>query len=350
MRVLIAAPDQLLVRHGGLRTQVERTVEELRRLGCEITLFNSWDRYHLKKFDVAHVFSMNAPLYYKAQAIANYGMPLVFSSVMWRSGNPRIIRLSVEMLRRIPKQLINDVAACREMSAWAQRILPNTDAERQWLGQAIGVSTDKCAVVPNGVDDLPEGCSGDELRTSFPEGAWPTGDYVLCVAALITRKNLDLLADVARECGYPLVLVGPQTDARLVQRLRRLQAQHPGQLFLPGPMEPSDPRLSAAYRQCRVFCLPSDYETPGIAALEAALKGARIAITEVGGTREYFGEHARYLQPRSRVSLREALVASWQDGRPGNGAAIRERLLGEFSWNAVAAKTMQEYSAVCAAA
>ena len=134
MRVLIAAPDQLLVRHGGLRTQVERTVEELRRLGCEITLFNSWERYHLKKFDVAHVFSMNAPLYYKAQAIANYGMPLVFSSVMWRAGNPRFIRLSVEMLRRIPKQLINDVAACREMSAWAHRILPNTDAERQWLG------------------------------------------------------------------------------------------------------------------------------------------------------------------------------------------------------------------------
>lgn len=350
MRVLIAAPDQLLVRHGGLRTQVERTVEELRRQGCEITLFNSWDRYHQRKYDVAHIFSMNAPLYFKAQAIAQYGMPLVFSSVMWRSGDARVIRLTVEMMRRIPKQLLNDVAACREMSAWARRILPNTDAERQWLGRAIGINTEKCAVVPNGVDDLPEGCSGDELRASFPPGAWPTGDYVLCVAALIGRKNLTLLAEVALECGYPLVLIGPPTEARVVQRLRRLQEQHPGQLFLPGPLEQSDPRLSAAYRQCRVFCLPSDYETPGIAALEAALKGARIAITEVGGTREYFGEQARYLQPRSRDSLRETLTASWQLGRPENGTLIRERLLGEFSWSSVAAKTMQEYTRACSAA
>lgn len=341
MRVLIAAPDQLLTRPGGLRTQVLRTVEELQQLDCTVTLFNPWNEYRLADFDVAHCFSMNAPMYFKTRAIADYGLPIVFSSVMWRVGSSRLIRLSVELLRRLPKQLLNDVVACREMSGWARRILPNTTAEMLWLQQAIGVDIGKCAVVPNGVDDLPEAPSG--AAPDWPAGEWPSRDFVLCVAALMSRKNLVLLAETAVECGYPVVLVGPHTEPGVVAKLRAIQQRHPGMVYLPGALSQSDPRLAAACRHCRVFCLPSNYETPGIAALEAALKGARIAITEVGGTREYFGEDAQYLQPRSRTSLRTALVESWRLGRPHDPDRIRERLLREFSWRSVAEQTLQEY-------
>jgi glycosyltransferase involved in cell wall biosynthesis len=343
VRVLIAAPDQLLTRPGGLRTQVTRTVDELQNLDCQVTLFNPWKEYRLADFDVAHCFSMNTPMYFKTKAIADYGLPLVFSSVMWRVGRTGLIRMSVELLRQLPKQLLNDVVACREMSEWARRILPNTAAEMRWLERAIGVDAGKCAVVPNGVDDLPEAWTGDSDALRWPPGEWPNEDFVLSVAALMSRKNLVLLAEVAVECGYPLVLVGPHAEAAVVAKLRAIQRNHPGKLYLPGALSQSDPRLAAACRQCRVFCLPSNYETPGIAAMEAALKGARIAITEVGGTREYFGDDAQYLQPRSRSSLRSALTQSWALGRPEDPDRIRERLLHEFSWRSVAEKTMQEY-------
>jgi glycosyltransferase involved in cell wall biosynthesis len=338
VRVLIACPDFLLTREGGLRTQVLRTIEELQAQGCGVTLFNSWDVYRRSDFDLAHCFSMDSQVYFKAKAIAAYGMPIVFSSVMWRVGSLRVIRLAVELLRRFPKRLFNDVVCCREMSGWAQRILPNTAAEAEWLHRAIGVDQSKCGVVPNGVDDLIE----DE-SAALPDD-WPQGDFVLCVAAIIRRKNLTLLARTAIECGYPVVLVGPHAEASVVAELRAIQRSHPGMLHLPGPLAQTDPRLAAAYRRCRVFCLPSNYETPGIAALEAALKGARIVITEVGGTREYFGDDAVYLKPQSERSLRNALTTGWQLGRPRDGDRIRQRLLSEFSWQAVADKTLQQYA------
>lgn len=337
MKVLFACPDLLLTRESGLQTQVLRTIDELRAKGCRISLFNSWDDYRRSDFDLAHCFSMTSHMYFKAKAIADYGIPIVFSSVMWRVGSVPAIRLTVEFLRRFPKRLLNDVGCCRELSALARRILPNTGAEAKWLERAIGVDRDKCSVVPNGVDDLIEDAS-----VSIP-GDWPQGDFVLCVASLSRRKNLTLLAKVATECGYPVVLVGPYADADVVSELRAIQQSRPGLLHLPGPLSQSDPRLAAAYRRCRVFCLPSNYETPGIAALEAALKGARIVITEVGGTREYFGDDALYVKPQSPRSLRDALTAGWQLGRPHDAERIRRQLLTEFSWQAVADKTIRQY-------
>ena len=48
--------------------------------------------------------------------------------------------------------------------------------------------------------------------------------------------------------------------------------------------------LASAYAAARVFALPSWFETPGLAALEAGLAGCAVAITPYGSTRDYFGD------------------------------------------------------------
>jgi glycosyltransferase involved in cell wall biosynthesis len=343
VKILVAAPDGLKTRSGGLRTQVERTVEEIKKLGHTVDFFNPNESYSLKHYDLAHIFSMNLPTYCKALAIRSYGLPLVFSSVMWRVGLHLTVRLTVELAKRSPHKILNDVIACEEMSHWAHRILPNTVAEKNWLQNAIGVDPKKCSVVPNGVDDIGES-PPDEMRGVQLSEDLTGQDFVLCVAAVMTRKNVRLLARVCRECDYPLVLIGPQPDKALVESLIHDSKVHGGELHLLGHMAHDDPRLLYAYKNCRVFCLPSNYETPGIAAMEAALKGAPIVITEVGGTREYFGSQAGYIRPRSSHSLKNQLVKSWDIGRRVDTAEIlRTRLLNDFSWASVAKKTVDQY-------
>ena len=98
--------------------------------------------------------------------------------------------------------------------------------------------------------------------------------------------------------------------------------------------------LASAYAACDVFALPSLFETPGIAALEAGLAGAKIVITPHGGTKEYFGEMATYVEPlevRSiRDGIREALEAK-KDLR------LRDHIAGHFLWKHVAEKTREVY-------
>lgn len=340
MRVLVAAPDLLMTRTGGLRTQVIRTTDELKNMGCRVDFFDSSQSYRRDQYDVAHVFSMNLPTFYKAQALRSIGLPLVFSSVMWRGGRYKAIRATVELLRRSPKLLLNDVVACRLLSEQASRILPNTFQEQLWLERAIGVDGSKCAVVPNGVDDrFHMNIDRKSDRTVFP---WGDDEFVLCVAALITRKNLDILADACNRLDLSLALVGPAADPAVVAKLQRHAAKS-GRIHLLGQLDGDDPRLGELYRRCRVFCLPSDYETPGIAALEAALTGASIVITEVGGTREYFEDDAYYVKPRHVGDLCNALQKAWNSGRPVDTNSVRQRLLRKFSWRAVARQTFEQY-------
>ena len=58
---------------------------------------------------------------------------------------------------------------------------------------------------------------------------------------------------------------------------------------------------------CELFAMPSTLETPSIAALEAAYMGKKILITEVGSTREYYGDEAIYVNPMSLESITNGL-------------------------------------------
>jgi glycosyltransferase involved in cell wall biosynthesis len=98
--------------------------------------------------------------------------------------------------------------------------------------------------------------------------------------------------------------------------------------------------LASAYAACTVFVLPSMFETPGIAALEAGLAGAKIVITPHGGTREYFGEMADYVDPTSIDSIRNGIRTALQRPKTAN---LKDHIMREFLWQSVAAKTAAIY-------
>ena len=91
-----------------------------------------------------------------------------------------------------------------------------------------------------------------------------------------------------------------------------------------GAIDHDDPRLASAYAAARVFALPSWFETPGLAALEAALAGAAVVITPLGCTREYFGDRVEYARPDRPAELRRAIERAWVKG-PDPRLAARYR-------------------------
>jgi glycosyltransferase involved in cell wall biosynthesis len=89
-----------------------------------------------------------------------------------------------------------------------------------------------------------------------------------------------------------------------------------------------------------VFALPSQYETPGIAALEAALSGAKVVITKYGGTEDYFAGFAEYVEPTSVESIRNGIVTALNKKKDN---VLREHVKKEFLWQKVAEKTKHVY-------
>ena len=116
------------------------------------------------------------------------------------------------------------------------------------------------------------------------------------------RKNVLGLIRALRTIDHPAVIIGKIIGKEGEQCLKEA-AENKNILIIPG-LENESEMLASAYAACDVFALPSLFETPGIAALEAALAGSKIVITPHGGTREYFGTMAHYVDPHSVDSIR----------------------------------------------
>jgi glycosyltransferase involved in cell wall biosynthesis len=110
-----------------------------------------------------------------------------------------------------------------------------------------------------------------------------------------------------------------------------------------GRLDHDDPLLGSAYAAARVFALPSWFETPGLAALEAALAGCSVVITPFGSTRDYFGELVEYARPDRAHEIEQALLKCWNSAADPRLARL---VASRYLWPEVAQATAEVYDQV----
>ncbi len=110
-----------------------------------------------------------------------------------------------------------------------------------------------------------------------------------------------------------------------------------------GQFDHDDPLLASAYAAARVFALPSWFETPGLAALEAALAGCAVVITPYGSTREYFGGLVAYARPDRPTRSAGAVRTCWDHGPDPR---LAPRVATHYLWPNVAQITAEVYDQV----
>ena len=97
------------------------------------------------------------------------------------------------------------------------------------------------------------------------------------------RKNVFRLIQALEKINAPSVIIGRIEENEYGKMCLDAAKNNPRLLILDAIPNDSE-LLASAYAACSVFALPSLFETPGIAALEAALAGASVVITKFGGT------------------------------------------------------------------
>jgi glycosyltransferase involved in cell wall biosynthesis len=107
--------------------------------------------------------------------------------------------------------------------------------------------------------------------------------------------------------------------------------------------------LASAYTAAKVFVLPSLFETPGIAAMEAALSGCAIVITQNGGTKEYFKDMASYINPLDTgqllASINELLSTEVVQLQTQN-AQLKDHIIKHYSWDTVGSMSLAAYESL----
>ncbi len=341
--VLFHAPSFVFQAPGGGENQLVQTGRHLEALGVRVRLFSSWtDR--LEDARLLHLFGMSREGLELARVARARGVPVVLSPICWIE--PRAIAaLAPGRARRafdLAKWALKIAAPRwpswrRALLRMADSILPNSHAEAGQLIRYFDADIDRIHVVPNGVSPR-FGCTGPgRFRSAFGDH-----DFVLFVGRIEPRKNVLGLIRAVRALGLPLVLIGtpPPGHTAYAEICRRAGGTAVRWL---GAVDHDDPLLASAYAAARVFALPSWFETPGLAALEAALAGAAVVITPLGCTREYFGDRVEYAHPGRPRALRRAIGRAWMTGaHPPLVAEVGAHYL----WSNVARCTAEAYDEV----
>jgi glycosyltransferase involved in cell wall biosynthesis len=338
MHVCLATYQSVNLLKGGPRTQILQTKKSLEKLGVKVSLFESWQEFELKNVDIFHLFSANIGTYHLAREIHKLGIPMVVTPIFYTRRSAATVR-TVIRLNRIVGKIIRgtwtDYGLIAEICSWANMVLPNTTSEFKLFHHGFAVPESKMSLVPNGVEERFYYAEAELFKKTYG-----VENFILNVGHIgPERKNVLNLLRALETIDHPAVIIGRIEENDYGRQCLQKAKNNPRLLVLDNLPNNSD-LLASAYAACDVFVLPSQFETPGIAALEAALAGAKIVITQYGGTHDYFQHDAEYVDPTSVNDIRQKILTALAKPKT---PALRERVRKEFLWENVGERTREVY-------
>lgn len=319
--------------YGGFEIQALESVHAARSLGSLSWLsFADADA----DFDVLHLFG---PPLDAAAVMRNIGRRgLVVSTLAGADSSSRLrasaTRQVARALRRVSMRTVHDLYA--GIFDRADVTICLNDLEREHFQQRYKLSSDRIAVIPNGVRGEFRGATPDVFVERYG-----LRDFVLFVGSICARKNPLLLAEAMSLTDVPTVFVGPtSSEASYVQRFRSAVDACPNLYYL-GALDRADPELASAYAGAQLLCLPSVAETQPLVAMEALAAGARVALADRPYAKQPPFESVSRVSVSSADALRRDVLAALR-------SAPRAGLGDEYSWEAVAERLWAVYERVYA--
>ena len=265
----------------GTKMQAEIWAEELERKGHNIVRINPWGHYDWNSFDVVHVFGLGLWNYDMIHWGSQINKNFVFSPII-DSNTPMWKYRFATFCGCSKLRLFSQNYALRQLKPNIKLFFARTQYEADYLHQGYGIPQEKIAIVPLSYRTN----LSLETNNSIKE------DFCLFVGAMTQeRKNVGRLIDAAKKYKFNLVLVGhagnDQSRNQLLCRIGDVK-----NIEIKGFV--SDAELQNLYDRAKVFALPSLNEGVGLVALEAAIHGCNIVITNLGGPKEYYPDELAY--------------------------------------------------------
>jgi glycosyltransferase involved in cell wall biosynthesis len=339
MRVCFAAYEGITLAKGGPYIKIMETKKYLELQGVQVDLFNMWEMSDkLNEYDIINIVGSNFAVYAFARNLYERNINFLVEPVFFSNKNPKFISkvLSADkILKNYFRGIWTDYGFINDICNWADLILPNTSAEANLIQKSFTIQDKKIKIVPNGVSSRFLEAEPDLFYKKYG-----VKDFILYVGQLgFKRKNGLSLVKAVNQINAPAVIIGKILDNREGEEIRKESSKNKN-LILIDYLPNDSPLLASAYAACDTFALPSEFETPGIAALEAALAGAKIVITPNGGTQDYFLNYAEYIKPESITSIKEKIELSLKKPK---SVELRNHIKENYLWEHVSLQTLAAF-------
>ena len=299
----------------GSKMQAEIWINELRQKGHEIDRISPWGHYNWKSYDIIHVFGFGLWNY----DIIHWGSGLnpnfVFSPIIDSNTPIWKYRMASHFgCQRL--RLFSQNYALRKLRTDIKLFFARSEYEAKYLREGYGIDNEKIAIVPL------------SYRNDHYDASIKKEPFCLFAGTMTQpRKNVPRLIMAAKKYGFALKLVGNKGNARSEAALKALIGEATNIEIL-GLV--NDEELISLYNRAKVFALPSINEGVGLVALEAAIHGCNVVVTNLGGPKEYYEEGTALLvNPYDIDDIGQAVIIALEDNT--SQPALRERIMQKYS-------------------
>ena len=327
----ILTPHAAVDKSNGIRSQAMTWAEALRWKGHQVDYINPWEHYDWLSYDAIHFFG-SGPWASTTRTYVRIKNPkCVFSPIY--DPTPFHETASQYWQKKLSKLTYGKYscavyAVANEYKNYS-RILVRTNYEREKIHELFDVPDNLIIKVPLSFS-----------HNLNPDDCLPAKEPFVFHMSLFTqpRKNVVRLVKAAKKYGFKLVIAGNYGTSEALDEFRKIVNNSPN-IELLGFI--SEEQKLDLYRKAKVFALPSISEGVGIVAVDAALYGADIVITEIGGPKEYYDGMAEIVNPNDVDAIGQACM-NLLNGKTYQ-PKLRERIIKEYSLSAVADKLIEVY-------
>jgi len=318
----------------GIRSQAETWACALRDKGHIVDYIDTWGIYDWSSYDAIHFFGngswVNTIRTYLSKKNPRCVYSPIYDPSAFLESKSQIFQKKISRLThgKWNSTLYN---VCKEYQGY-KKILVRTDHEHEMIKHLFDVPENIIAKVPL---SFSHGLNYEEHL--------PVKEPFVFHMSLFTqpRKNVARLVKAARKYSFKLVIAGNPGTKEALGEFRKVVGNAPNIEILGFISEEEKKDL---YRRAKVFALPSISEGVGIVAVDAALYGADIVVTNVGGPKEYYNGMAEEIDPYAIDEIGQACMRLLK-GKTYQ-PQLREIIAREYSLSTTADKLVGVYESL----
>lgn len=346
---------------GGDTVQITEIANFLQASGYIVTVTNQLNELidSKKPVDLFILFNLTNPieLIFQWQFVQKFSAPYILFPVYWnlKKAIPSdvyagFIRKSIEILPDFLFHLLRTFkmivkreprfpgVSLRKYIFFKKEILKlingtsavyvNSFAEKKHL-----ISEFRLKSIEHKVKVIRNGININEVISSEATSSKSYQDYICCVGGIGPRKNQLRLIEAANLTNIKLLIIGKPSKGTesYYEKCREISGDN---IYFTGHLSREETLL--LLQNSNGHIQPSYIETPGLASLEAAAMGCKIAVSNVPPVNEYFGEFAIYCDPNKAESIREALIELWNASNTiEKRNRQKEHFVKNYSWHVV---------------
>lgn len=303
MKIGITLPHVAFTYHAGIPVQGRFWKKGLELLGHEVYLLNNWELFEYDSLDYIIILGQGIYMSEMVNTYKKYPKLKVVSApiIDWHKSLLEF-KLRCKYLGWHKGGFLKSLHEIYVVKDKIDFFLARSEFEKNVIMQGFGLDSSKVHVVPVSlrINDIPE------VDFSKKE------NFCLHVSRLASwGKNVPRLVKAAKKYGFNLKVAGTlhgeerQWFDKLIEGAANIE--YIGRL--------PDEELFEYYRRAKVFALPSIVEGVGSVALEAAISGCEIVLTDIGGPKEYYDGRAVLVNPYDVDSIGKGVMEAFNSKR-----------------------------------